>query len=181
LRRYPGDFWLNCELAFDCANTQPPQFGEAIRYYTAALALRPDSAMARSNLLGALAEQGKLAEAEALYREAVRLRPGSAGLLLNGLVPVLRKQRKLAEAEAPVPRSAPALAERLPWFTFISATIFTDQGKLSDAEAEFSCRPPSASSRTTRWPHTNLAFVLLGQGKVPEAEAECREALATPV
>ena len=39
--RRPGDFWVVFELAYACRKTTPPATDEAIRYYTAAVALRP--------------------------------------------------------------------------------------------------------------------------------------------
>src|SRR5262249_27971502 len=37
-QRYPGDFWVNHQLAFCLYNLQPPRLEEALRYYTAAVA-----------------------------------------------------------------------------------------------------------------------------------------------
>src|SRR5262249_28763205 len=42
-RRRPDDFWLNHELAFVLTKTKPARLEEALRFYTAALALRPQS------------------------------------------------------------------------------------------------------------------------------------------
>ena len=38
---HPHDFWINHNLAFAFISSEPAQFDEAIRYYTAAVALRP--------------------------------------------------------------------------------------------------------------------------------------------
>src|SRR5262249_5654448 len=40
-RRHPDDFWINEELAYTLTRLKPPPWEEAIRFYTAALALRP--------------------------------------------------------------------------------------------------------------------------------------------
>jgi tRNA A-37 threonylcarbamoyl transferase component Bud32/tetratricopeptide (TPR) repeat protein len=45
-RRYPDDFVLNWALASAYFDARPPQYPEAIRYYTAAVSLRPDFAPA---------------------------------------------------------------------------------------------------------------------------------------
>jgi serine/threonine-protein kinase len=45
-RKYPDDFVLNWALASAYFDSRPPQYPEAIRYYTAAVSLRPDFAPA---------------------------------------------------------------------------------------------------------------------------------------
>ena len=62
-RLYPGDFWLNHNLGMAFGVSNPPRREEAIRYLTAATALRPDSLGAHLNLGNALPSQGKLDEA----------------------------------------------------------------------------------------------------------------------
>src|SRR5262249_17253452 len=46
-RQHPADYWVNLHLAFCCESIQPPKTDEAIRFYTAAVALRSQSAAAR--------------------------------------------------------------------------------------------------------------------------------------
>jgi tetratricopeptide (TPR) repeat protein len=93
-RQYPGDFWLNHDLAVSilrhlgvaggvipweslAGSRQEPQLDEAVRYFTAAAALRPHDPVVLVNLGGALAAQGRWAEATAVLRETIDLRPGS--------------------------------------------------------------------------------------------------------
>ena len=47
LRRHPGDFWVNLHLANALADLNPPALDEAIRYLTAARALRQSPKHAR--------------------------------------------------------------------------------------------------------------------------------------
>jgi tetratricopeptide (TPR) repeat protein len=61
-RRHPSDFWLNCELSTVLQRAKPPQFQEAVRFSTAALALRPSPGIFL-NLGFALKKQGRLDEA----------------------------------------------------------------------------------------------------------------------
>src|SRR5438270_763889 len=42
-RRHPGDFWVNHELASWLLRAPPPRWDEAVRFFSAALALRPES------------------------------------------------------------------------------------------------------------------------------------------
>ena len=53
---------------------QPPQPDEGIRFLTVAVAVRPESAGAWNNLGKALADNGRLDEAAAACRKAIRLR-----------------------------------------------------------------------------------------------------------
>src|SRR5262249_60781435 len=68
---YPGDFWLNSVLG-GALNEQGDHEG-AIRFYTAAVAIRPDSTAILNNLGIALRGQKKLDEAIACYRKAIEL------------------------------------------------------------------------------------------------------------
>ena len=77
-RRHPGDFWINHELALALAKAEPPQYDEAIRYSTVAVALRPDSPGAHNELGIALADKGEYDAAIAACREAIRLKPDVA-------------------------------------------------------------------------------------------------------
>jgi serine/threonine protein kinase/Flp pilus assembly protein TadD len=72
---YPGDFWANHYLASNLRNSRPPRYEEALRYYTAALALRPHNPGMYVNLGTALAGKGLQDEALACYRKAVELDP----------------------------------------------------------------------------------------------------------
>ncbi len=73
-RRYPADFWINRDLGHALLAMDPPAPAEAICYYTAALAVRPDSPGAYLNLGLALQQKGDLNESNACYREALRLK-----------------------------------------------------------------------------------------------------------
>lgn len=58
--RYPADAWTNFELATLLNRAQPRKLDEAIRYYTVARALRPDSGW---DLAQVLQQQGRDDEA----------------------------------------------------------------------------------------------------------------------
>jgi serine/threonine protein kinase len=71
---YPADFWTNHDLGHALVDSRPPQWEEAVRFHTAAVALRPQSPGARVNLGYALREKGDADGAEAQAREAIRLK-----------------------------------------------------------------------------------------------------------
>jgi serine/threonine-protein kinase len=69
-QQYPGDFWACFTLADALWQMKP---AECIRYYQAALAIRPETALAHLNVGRALAEAKRIDEAIEHFREAVRL------------------------------------------------------------------------------------------------------------
>jgi hypothetical protein len=79
-QRHPDYFWVNHDLGFCLYKLRPPRLEEAIRYYTAAVALRPQSPGARLNLGVALKDKGQVDEAIGLlpqgHRPRPRVRPG---------------------------------------------------------------------------------------------------------
>src|SRR5262249_7552366 len=98
-QRYPDDFWINHTLALCYRTMTPPRLDQAIRYHTAAVALRPRSPVARCNLGISLSASGSRDEAIASYRKAIELDPKNAGVdYYLGLE--LAEQKKLDEAIA---------------------------------------------------------------------------------
>src|SRR5262249_19882298 len=87
-QRYPDDFWVNVDLAialyasvFPTGEDRPareeelPALHEAIRFHTAALALRPQSPLVHHNLGVALYANKDPDGAIACYRKALALDP----------------------------------------------------------------------------------------------------------
>src|SRR5262249_12658705 len=72
-RRYPGDFWLNFELAN--ALNKRARWDEAIGYYRAALAVRPQTGAVYNNLGNALYAKQDLDGAIASFHKAIALDP----------------------------------------------------------------------------------------------------------
>jgi eukaryotic-like serine/threonine-protein kinase len=75
-RRYPSDFWINESLGAYLTHEKRLRLNEALRYLTAAVALRPQSPGAHFKLGLALARNGASEEAVAAFQEAIRLKPG---------------------------------------------------------------------------------------------------------
>jgi tetratricopeptide (TPR) repeat protein len=74
-QRHPCDVWLNHDLAQALYQQPIPQVDEAIRFYTAARAIRPEIGHA---LAHAVKAKGQLEEAANIFRELIRLRPKNA-------------------------------------------------------------------------------------------------------
>ena len=95
-RRYPADFWINFDLGKALQDTSP---AEAVRYLTAAVTARPESAGARVAVGAALDKHGKPEKAEIAFREAIRLSPRYAFAHSN-LGIVLDRQKKRNESQS---------------------------------------------------------------------------------
>ena len=75
-RQYPGDLWLNDALGWLCYSTpHPPQYDESVRFYTAALAVRPGNPHMAYSIGRALGDKGSFAEAIAVFTKAIELKP----------------------------------------------------------------------------------------------------------
>jgi tetratricopeptide (TPR) repeat protein len=172
-RRHPGDLWANHDLAIGLCFTKPPQLEEAVRWYSAAVALRPDSAGLRLNLGFALKEQGKLDEAIAEYREALRLKPEYAEAQ-ESLGVALGKQGKQHEAIASFREAIRLKPEYAQAHHSLGVALWA-QGKQDEAIAQFRevlrLKPDDALG------HRSLGFALEKYGNLEEAVAEYRAAL----
>ena len=107
-RRYPGDFRIQFELAQAPGATEGPSVdmfpfpAEAVRYLTAAVAIRPGGVSTHLVLATAMLAGRMLAEAEAECREAVRLEPDDHSVH-TGLANALRWQGKLDRSRGRMP------------------------------------------------------------------------------
>ena len=75
-RLHPGDFWINVVLAGCLLDLKFRRYEEAIRYYSAALALRPDSPAVHCNIGFLLHKEGDFDGAIASYNATIRLSDG---------------------------------------------------------------------------------------------------------
>ncbi len=170
---HPDDLWLNFDLAQSLHNATPPQPALAVRYYTAAQTLRPDSIGILNNLGIALKDQGQPAEAVAILRKAVQLRPDLV-LAHNTLGVALQTDDKLAEAAAAYREAIRLKPDHAPAHSNLGY-VLAEQGKLADAVA--ACREAIRLQPDFAFAHNNLGIALRKQKKLPEALAAYREAL----
>jgi serine/threonine-protein kinase len=77
-RQSPADFWVNEYLGLMLGRVTPPERDEAVRFLTAAAALRPESPGCLFNLGVALMIKGQEDEAIACYRKVIELDPKNA-------------------------------------------------------------------------------------------------------
>jgi tetratricopeptide (TPR) repeat protein len=173
--RHPGDVWVNYSLGKVLENKS--RRDEAIRFYTAARSVRPETA---HDLAHVLEKRGDCDEAIAVFRDLKRLRPGS-GRHLGCLGRALKHQGRapeaaaiLAEAEA-ANREAVRLRPDDAQAHFSLGFAFAIQEKLDQAIAEY--RKAIAIHPETVEFHDNLCQFLGQQGKLDEAAAEYRAAI----
>jgi tetratricopeptide (TPR) repeat protein len=172
-RRHPGDFWVNHDLASWLLRLGPAHSADAARFYTAALALRPDNPAVQSNLGTALRGAGKLDDAVAAFRRAIQLNPDFAEAHTN-LGTTLLQQGKTAEAVAAC-RQAVALKPDFAPAHLNLGQALRAAGKMDEAVAAFRTAlrldPRQVSA------HLALAGALTAAGKTAEAVRACEEAI----
>jgi Flp pilus assembly protein TadD len=171
--QHPDDFWPNHQLAQYLQHSRPPRLEEAVRYYTAAVALRPQSPGARLNFGDTLAEKGLLDEAIAQYRKAIHLEPDYAEAHYElGLA--LAEKGGLEEAIAEY-RVALRLKKDFPYAHNNLGVALARKGRLEEAAAEYR----EAVRLKPDYPeaHNNLGIALADKGLLEEAIAEYREAV----
>jgi serine/threonine protein kinase/Tfp pilus assembly protein PilF len=170
----PRDFWVNYELAevhqIDSHYKRPE---EAIRFDSAAVAIRPRSFAAHMSLGIALKDARKLEEATTELRAAARLGPDFA-YARNNLGAVLAEQGKFEEAMVEF-RAALRLDPDYASPHDGLGNVLLEQGKLAESEVEF--RTALRLMPDFALAHNNLGAVLRIQGKLDEAIAESRAAL----
>jgi tetratricopeptide (TPR) repeat protein len=171
--RHPADFWINFQLATSLTQLRPARWDEAVGYFRAALAVRPQNPAVLVNLGAALEAKGDADEAVTALRQALTLDPKFAGAWLN-LGRVLGRQGKLDEALAAC-RKAIELKPDLPAAYGELGDALRRQRKLDEALAAY--RKALALDPRDARGHLRLGNVLRDKGRFDEAMAEYRTAL----
>jgi serine/threonine-protein kinase len=172
-RRHPGDFWINRQLGACLSELHPPRWDEAVRYFTAALALRPRSAGAHFDLGYALSESRAWDEAVAVFREAVRLQPDFAEAH-NQLGKTLTTRRQYDEAIACFRQTIRLKPDAAHAHANLGSAL-SETGRYDEAVAAFRqalrLRPDYASG------YYNLSLTLSSMGRWDEAIEAARQAV----
>jgi tetratricopeptide (TPR) repeat protein/tRNA A-37 threonylcarbamoyl transferase component Bud32 len=187
-QQYPGDFWVNLELAgalYDSVfgrggGARParveelPAVNEAVAFFRVAVGLRPGNAPAHTNLGIALAAQGDVKGAIACYHKALDLDPKLVQPH-NNLGNALQAQRNLKGAIACYKKALALDPKFAPAHTNLGSAL-ADQGDVKGAIACF--KKALALDPKLAPAHTNLGNALQAQGEVKEAIACFQKALA---
>jgi tetratricopeptide (TPR) repeat protein len=145
--RHPGDFWINSTLAA-LLGPVPAYRDEGIGFWRAALATRPRDPEAHNWLGNLLSDQGKPAEAEREYREAIHLESRDP-LVHESLGMLLAEQGRPAEAEQEY-REALRIEPDYSRAHCILGLALRDQGRFREALDELR-RGHEFGARDPRW------------------------------
>jgi tetratricopeptide (TPR) repeat protein len=174
--RSPADYGVNFQLAWFLAEEmKPPQLDEAIGFYRAALALRPQSYGIRLNLSKILHENNRLDEDILYCKEAIDLIPDASGAYQN-LAIALHGKGRVDEAIACYRKAIHYGKQQDPDLHYMLGGPLADKGQLDEAIVAYKeairLRPdfPAAC--------TNLGSALIKKGAVDEAIAYLKQAIA---
>jgi serine/threonine protein kinase/Flp pilus assembly protein TadD len=173
LERTPGDFWLNHDLGAVLYAQGPPRAEEALRYLTAALALRFDSPGVHNNLGLALRARGDVDGAIRRYLAALQIDPTYAMAHYN-LGNARHEKGQLDDAIAEY-REALCLQKDYPEALTNLGNALRDKGLLDEAIAEH--QEALRLRQDLPEAHYNLGLALRDKGQFDEAITEYREAL----
>jgi serine/threonine-protein kinase len=169
----PGDFWVNEYLGKALQRVTPPEREEAVRFLTAAVALRPESPGAHLNLGGALYYKGQFDEAIACYHKAIELDAKYAAAHVN-LGRALKEKGQLDEAIACY-RRAVELDPKFAHAHFNMGLALKARGQVEEAIACYKRAIDFGPKHATA--HNNLGWALYGKGQVDEAIACYKRAI----
>jgi serine/threonine protein kinase/Flp pilus assembly protein TadD len=171
----PGDFWLNYELGWTLAAKK--DYAGAIRFYTAAVCLRSNTALGVGSLGEVLRSQGKPDEAVPWLRKALELEPKSPNPWYQYLGEILRRQGKLDEAVAVYREYVEAYGTLSDSHHQLGLALRA-QGKLDEANAAFDRAIELERKALERSPdYLSLAYALQDRGKLDEAADAYRKAI----
>jgi serine/threonine protein kinase/Tfp pilus assembly protein PilF len=168
---YPADLWANESLAVELEAYGQP--AEAVRYYTAALALRPESPGIYLNRGNALREAGEVDAAIADYRQAVTLAPEYA-VAHNSLGNALSDKGQLEEAIAEYRESIRIKKDYAEAHYNLGIALYS-KGQVDEAIAEY--REAIRINKHLPKAHHNLGDALQAKGRLEDAIAEYRAAI----
>jgi serine/threonine-protein kinase len=166
-RQYPADFWVNEKLGMILQEVTPPQPEEAVRFLTAAVALRPDSPGALLNLSSALKVTGRLDEAIVCLRKAVARDPKYA-VAHSSLGRALRDKGQVDEAIACFKKALALEPKQATAHGNLGAALL-EKGQVEEGIACF--KKAIALDPKEATAHGNLGAALFKKGQVDEGIA----------
>jgi serine/threonine protein kinase/Flp pilus assembly protein TadD len=173
-QRYPGDFWINFQLALALYRKQASDSGEAIRYYQAALTLRPHSSAVHTNLGLALYAKGRLNEAIAELKKAIALDAKNA-LAHNSLGYIFSEEGRFDDAIAEY-HKAIGLDPKSAGFHSNLGDALRAKGRLDEAITE--CQKAIELDPKFALASRVIGHVRFIQGRLDEAITEVQKSIA---
>jgi serine/threonine-protein kinase len=170
-QEHPDNFWANFALGNALMEKNPP---EAVRYYQAALAVRPGTAVVYNSLGCALLFSGRLDDAVHHLRQALRIDPDLA-LAHTNLALALEAKGNRDEA-IEHNRQALRIDPELTTAHFNFGKLLHAAGRRDEAIAHY--RQAVANEPTYADAHNNLGIALAEAGRRDEAIDHFRQAVA---
>jgi eukaryotic-like serine/threonine-protein kinase len=173
-RHFPGDVWINYDLAHVLVERN--RRDDAIRFYTAARSLRPETA---HTLAHALVDRGESDEAIAVFQDLTRRRPKNGGHW--ACLGVFLKKRGLPGSGAVLQTAVAACREAIrlkPGDAMARHNLglaLVGQGKSDEAAAAY--REAIRLKPSDAVAHYNLGQALYIQEKLEEATDAFRDAI----
>jgi tetratricopeptide (TPR) repeat protein/serine/threonine protein kinase len=171
---YPGDFWANHDLAIMLQYQSPPRYEEAIRFHTAAIALRPRDPASHVNLGRALRGEGDLDAGMVAFRRAVDLAPNYP-MAYQALGSALNAKGDRDGAEAVYRKSVDFAPSRVLALYQLGVTRHLDDRDLDGCIATY--REVIRLNPTFAVAYHNLGIAYSEQKKLPEAVAAYKKAI----
>ncbi len=165
-----GDFWANLSLAE--ALMEKNHLTEAIRYYEAAVALRPGAAVVYDNLGLALALLGRMDEADEQFRQAARIDPAAPAHRNLGIAFSSMGRRDEAIDRSRLPEH---FSHKVAMLHTLLGDDLRDKGKLVEAMDRY--RQAIALDPKLTPAHVGLRISLMRQGRMEEARLAWQKAL----
>jgi serine/threonine-protein kinase len=169
-RRFPMDFWANFALGLALSERTP---AEAIRYYQAALAIRPQAAVVHLDLGRALAASNRIDDAILHYRRAIEIDPAFSHAITDlGLA--LSQEGLLTEA-LELTRQAVRLDPASPRNHNNVGDVLKRMERDDEALVEF--RQALALDPDYVYAHLNVIGLFEREGRFDEARDHCEQVI----
>jgi serine/threonine-protein kinase len=172
---YPGDFWVNVEMGN--ALIEETNLAEAVGYYRAALALRPQTVSLHYALGGMYLGLQRWDQAIAEFEQAIRLDPDNAWCH-NRLGFTLAWKGGLEDEAIAHFREAIRIDPNLGWSHYFLAIALERKGVLDEAVDEFREAARLVPEKRAE-ARQRLVGLLLKLGRGAEARAAWKEELAS--
>jgi tetratricopeptide (TPR) repeat protein len=172
-QRWPTDFWISFQLASVLDHMQSPNHQEAIRFYQAALALRPQSFAVHFNLGTSLMHTGRMDDAITEFQMAISIDPKRVNAHIN-LGSVFQDKGRFDDAIDEYRKIIAIYPKNVLAHNNLGSALY-EKNQTEEAISEFqkaiALDPHDASA------HCNLGVALSKKGQLDDAIAEYREAL----
>jgi tetratricopeptide (TPR) repeat protein len=171
-RRHPDDFWINHELAWCLLSMKSPRTEEAIRFFTAAVALRNQTPATHDHLALALLKKGDIDGVLTASEDALRLHRDDYAALNNIAAALIETN----------PDGAIAACRKALRFKKDSPVIYTNLGTALHRKRDYdgattAFRKALRLDKNFAEAHNYLGTALENKGLLEKAIASYREAI----